>query len=204
MKLFGHPDSGHALKVKFFLDWLEIDHQYEYVDIFSDRDTRSVEFINASKFSEVPTLIDNNEYYTQSNAILIYLADKFEVFKNTKEKQKCLEWFVWEANKIGLCLPQLRADKKLAKKFSGFELSQGAREWLFNRYLFDVNVLDSELADKRPFILGKDISPADFSLSAYLMYADEAEVEIPKNVQTWLNRLKEQKGWQSPYLMLKG
>ncbi|MFK8183689.1 MAG: glutathione S-transferase family protein, partial [Phormidesmis sp.] len=160
MKLFGHPDSGHALKVKFFLNWLGIPHEYEYVDIFSDRTTRSVAFLSASKFAEVPTLLDGEGVYIQSNAILVYLADKYEVFKTPAARQKCLEWLVWEANKIGLCLPQLRADKKLSGQYPALKLSPGAYEWLFARYQHDVNVLDRELSDDRQFILGQEISPA--------------------------------------------
>ncbi len=202
MKLFGHPDSGHSLKVKFFLDWLGIEYLYEYVDIFSNRETRGSEFLTVSKFSEVPTLIDNEKYYIQSNAIIIYLADKYGVFNSNEERQKNIEWLVWEANKIGMCLPQLRADKKFSEEHPEFKLSKGAYDWLLARYSHDVNLLDNELNDNRQFILGDKISPADFSLSAYLMYANEAEVEVPKNVENWLNRLKEQKGWKSPYEML--
>lgn len=204
MKLFGHPDSGHALKVKFFLEWLGIDHEYECVDIFSERMTRSAEFLAASRFAEVPTLIDGEAAYIQSNAILVYLADKCGVFKSPEARQRCLEWLVWEANKIGLCLPQLRADKKLSGQYPALKLSQGAYEWLMARYTHDVNVLDKELSDNRLFILGEEISPADFSLSAYLMYADEAAVEVPQYVAGWLSRLQAEKGWQSPYQMLKG
>ena len=189
MKLFGHPDSGHALKVKFFLEWLGIDHEYEYVDIFSKRTTRSAEFLAASKFEEVPTLIDGEAAYIQSNAILVYLADKYGVFKDSETRQRCLEWLVWEANKIGLCLPQLRADKKLSGQYPSLKLSPGAYEWLMARYTHDVNVLDKALSDNRLFILGEEISPADFSLSAYLMYADEAAVEVPQYVAGWLSRL---------------
>lgn len=203
MKLYGHPDSGHALKVKFFLEWLEVEHDYETVDIFADPSTRKDEFLNASKFSEVPTLIDNGQVYIQSNAIIIYLADKYDVFKNSNEKQSTLEWLVWEANKIGMCLPQLRASEKFGKDDPEFKLSQGAYDWLKARYNHDVGVLDKELADKK-FILGNDITPADFSLSAYLMYADEAAVEVPQNVERWLDRIREMKGWQSPYVMMKG
>jgi glutathione S-transferase len=203
MKLFGHPDSGHSLKVKFFLNWLEVEHEYEFVDIFAERTTRSSEFLKASKFSEVPTLIDNGQCHIQSNAILVYLSEKFAKFKNSNEKQRCLEWLVWEANKIGMCLPQLRANEKLSKTYPEFKLSQGAYDWLIARYKNDVGVLNEELADKQ-FILGNVISPADFSLSAYLLYADEANVETPKNVERWLDRMREQKGWQGPHEMLKG
>jgi len=33
MQLFGHPDSGHAYKVKFLLEHAGIPHDYEVVDI---------------------------------------------------------------------------------------------------------------------------------------------------------------------------
>ena len=203
MKLFGHPDSGHALKVKFFLEWIGADHEYECIDIFSDRNGRSTEFLYASKFSEVPTLIHDSKCYIQSNAILVYLSDYFDIFKSSDERQKCLEWLVWEANKIGMCLPQLRAHEKFSDQIPEFQLSQGAYDWLYARYKHDVGILDREFADK-PFVLGDEVSPADFSLSGYLMYANEAKVNVPQNVKSWLGRLQEQRGWQSPYEMLKG
>ena len=125
------------------------------------------------------------------------------MFKNPDEKQSTLEWLVWEANKIGMCLPQLRASKKFGNKFPEMKLSPGAYDWLKARYDYDIGVLNQELADKQ-FILGNDITPADFSLSGYLMYADEAAVVVPQNVERWLNKLREVKGWRSPYEMLKG
>lgn len=203
MKLFGHPDSGHAFKVKFFLDWLNVDYEYEVIDIFSARETRSAEFLNASTFAQVPTLIDNGASYIQSNAILVYLADKYAPFTSANEKQRCLEWLMWEANKIGLCLPQIRCHEVLAARYPHFHLSQGAYDWLMVRYTHDVGVLNQTLAHT-PFILGSTPSIADFSLCAYLMYADEAKVDVPEHVERWLNRLREQDGWQHPYDMLKG
>lgn len=73
MKLFGHPDSGHSLKARFYMRFAGLAHQYERVDIFAH--TRSQEFLHAFKFAEVPTLIDGEMQLIQSNAILLYLAD---------------------------------------------------------------------------------------------------------------------------------
>ena len=202
MKLYGHPDSGHALKVKFYLDWLDADYEYQWIDIFADPSTRPVEFLTASKFAEVPTLIDDGQRYIQSNAILVYLADKFGQFSDNEQRQRCLEWLVWEANKIGMCLPQLRAHEKLSSSYPSFTLTSGARDWLLARYQHDVNVLDRELAEQA-FILGDILSIADFSLAGYLLLAEEAGVEVPANVVRWLGRLREQRGWQDPQQMLK-
>ncbi len=113
-----------------------------------------------------------------------------------------MQWLAWEAHKIGLCLPQLRCHHKLTDKNPNFQLSQGAYDWLINRYHYDVNVLDNELRNQK-FILGEEVSPADFSLSAYLLYADEInDIEIPKNVVHWLEKMRNLNGWQSPYTML--
>lgn len=199
MKLFGHPDSGHALKVKFFMQWAGIDHDYEAIDIFSPRESRSAEFRAASKFCEVPTLIDGENNLCQSNAMLLYLADKFDHFTSAEQRQQNLEWLLWEANKIGMCLPQLRADKL----FADSKLSDGAREWLMARYEHDVNIIDAELSDGRKFLLGDTPNIADFSLSGYLLHAADAQVVVPQHVNDWLDRLRGLNAWEKPQQMLQ-
>ena len=202
MKLYGHPDSGHALKVKFCLEAAQIKHGYKTVDIFVDKSQRDPEFVAKSKFCEVPLLLDGDKNLIQSNAILIYIAQKYNIFGADSQPifQQCLQWLIWEANKIGMCLPQLRADCKF--KDQGFGLGPGAKQWLEARYQNDVAVLDKELEDGRPFIIGDQVTIADFSLCGYLMYADEANVVVPDNVIHWLDRLRAIKGWSDPQTLL--
>ena len=200
MKLYGHPDSGHVFKVKFCLQAANIEHQYEVIDIFSDRSKRNPEFVVKSRFCEVPLLVDGAKNLIQSNAILVYIASKYQIYggESHAKLQACLEWLMWEANKIGMCLPQLRADKK----FKGFELAEDARAWLHDRYVHDVGIIEDELDDGRQFILGEEVTIADFSLCGYLMYAEEAQVRVPGNVSGWMSRLKTLPGWTNPYDML--
>lgn len=200
MKLYGHPDSGHAFKVKFFLQWAGVAHDYEEIDIFAPRDSRPAAFIQASRYGEVPCLVDGDRHLVQSNAILLYLADKLGCFDGADNRQRHLEWLCWEANKIGLCLPQLRGDKR----FADARLSEGARDWLQARYHHDVGVLARELGDGRRFITGDAPGAADFSLCGYLVHAAEAEVVVPSAVQQWLDRLRELPGWAHPYQCLAG
>ena len=202
MKLYGHPDSGHAFKVKFCLEAAKIDHEYEVVNIFQPRNRRQPEFVARSKFCEVPLLIDGENNLIQSDAILLYIAKKYAVLGGDSAElmDRVTEWLFWEANKIGMCLPQLRAHKK----FDVFRLEQGAWDWLYARYLNDVDALENELQDGRPFICGKDLTVADFSLSSYLFFADEAEVPVPPAVSNWLERLKANPAWKHPYELLAG
>ncbi|MBX2885718.1 MAG: glutathione S-transferase family protein [Granulosicoccus sp.] len=200
MKLFGHPDSGHAYKVKLFLSLTDTPHAYELIDIFSPRESRPQEFRENSRYQEVPLLLDDGQAYVQSAAILCHLASQSGHWgaQNTQLYQRCLEWLFWESNKIGLCLPQLRANKK----FADSRLKPDAEEWLLARYHHDVNLLEQELADDRPWITGDDLTIADFSLCGYLFYASEAELTPPEKVQNWLDRIAAQPGWQEPYTLL--
>ena len=178
-----------------------IEHDYECVDIWIPRDQRSAEFQSAARFGEVPVLIDQGQAHTQSNAILIHLARQAQAWgaENPERLDHCTQWLMWEANKIGLCVPQLRS-----RAIFGSEAAlDNAFEWLSQRYLHDVNIIEAELADGRQWIIGgEQPSIADFSLCGYLYFADEASLDVPDNVQAWLDRIAGLKGWEHPYTLL--
>jgi len=201
MKLFGHPDSGHAYKIRLMLTVSGISHQYETVDIFSPRESRQEEFRLNARYQEVPLLLDENKAYVQSAAILCHLATKTADHgaQDPQLYQRCLEWLFWEANKIGLCLPQLRAHEL----FADSRLQPDAHAWLSARYEHDVGLLNSELSDGRAWITGDTLTIADFSLCGYLSYAEQSKVAVPKHVQSWLDRLTQLPGWQPPYELLQ-
>lgn len=200
MKLFGHPDSGHVYKVRLMLAVAGIPHDYEHIDIFSPRESRPSEFRRHARFGEVPLLVDDGVGYTQSNAILIHLAKRQGAWgaENPRSLQQCCEWLFWEANKIGMCLPQLRADRR----FRDSRLEDGTRRWLLARYEHDVGILDDHLSETGAFMLGDEVSIADFSICGYLSYADEAQVLVPDHVAAWLTRISKLPGWQAPYDLL--
>lgn len=200
MKLFGHPASGHSFKVKFFLEFAGIEHDYEEVDIFIKHEERQIIFQENSRFEEVPLLVDGDNAYVQSNSILAYLAKKLDNWgaQDIDSLNKCFEWLFWESNKIGLCLPQLRA----AQQFSNYPINKGAIEWLIERYKFDVGILNDELADGRNYLLGNHPTIADFSICGYLYFADEANVTVPRHVEKWLITMSQLRGWQHPYELL--
>lgn len=201
IKLFGHPDSGHAYKVRLLLRTAGIDHQYEQVDIWQPRDQRPAEFQAVARYGEVPVLVDHGDVFVQSNAILLHLARRYGLAGGEDEQrlQRCTEWLVWEANKIGLCLPQLRS----YRQFEQDPVLGQALPWLESRYAHDVNVLDQTLSDGRPWIVpGDSPSIADFSLCGYLFFADEAQVDVPEYVSGWLARLSALQHWQHPYELM--
>jgi glutathione S-transferase len=200
LKLFGHPESGHAYKVKLCQCIAKIAHKYEVIDISLPRDQRPKEFQTLSKFQEVPLLIHEGTAYVQSNAILLYLAEHYSIFGGSTlhTLKKCREWLFWESNKTGLSLPQLR----YAAKFAPDEYNQGTLDWLSARFYQDINVIEKELSDERNFILGDEITIADFSLCGYLYFTKQANVGVPTMTQQWLDRISKLDGWKHPYELL--
>jgi len=196
LTLFGHHDSGHAYKVRLMLTITGIEHGYRWIDIFADRDQRPDDFKTHARYHEVPLLVDGNEAFVQSGAILLHLAQQFQCCggEDPRRLKLCREWLMWEANKIGMCLPQLRA----LAKFKDPSINEGAYQWLAGRYDHDVNLIDEALSDGRPWVVpGEEPSIADFSLCGYLMLADEANVVVPNGVANWLNRIRALPGWAS-------
>ncbi len=215
LTLYGHPDSGHAFKVRFFLEHAQIEHDYVVIDIFSDRATRPPAFRDAARYGEVPLLVHDGRPHVQSGAILMHLAEHFGIGGHPgmgdhsagsataslaeRRWREAREWLLWEANRIGNCLPQLRADRR----FEGSGLEPAARDWLMARYEHDVTLMNDWLADgKSWFVEGDDPSIADFALSGYLMLTDEAEVDVPVHVTAWLDRLRALPAWRHPYDMM--
>lgn len=199
MKLYGHPASGHAYKVRLYLALHGLQHDYEVVDIDVPRAERSAEFQAVSRFGEVPCLVDDGHALVQSNAILMHVQDNHGPELDGAIRSRVTEWLFWEANKIGMCLPQLRS----ARFMKDSSYNAGALAWLQSRYDSDVARIADELSDGREFIVGDTISAADCSLCGYLYFADEAEVVVPDAVAAWLARIAGLAGWQAPYdLML--
>jgi glutathione S-transferase len=128
---YGHPDSGHACKVALALALAGLPHRTVRVDMWAPRDTRPATFLAASPFGEVPALVIDGGAYTQSGAILLELASRFGVLGGDSHAgiKRARELLMWEANRIGMCLPQL----KEARRVNGEGFAPGAIDWLTGR-----------------------------------------------------------------------
>jgi glutathione S-transferase len=74
--LYGHPESGHTYKVALTLELAGIPFEYRWVDVFKPGDQRGAEFQAASRYGEIPVLVDDGQPMVQSDAILLHLANE--------------------------------------------------------------------------------------------------------------------------------
>jgi len=197
---YGNANSGHAYKVGLMLAVSGLAHDYQAIDIDQPRDQRPEPFRSLARFGEVPLLIHNGQPYVQSDAILCHLAQHTSGFgaESASRMVRVREWLFWEANRLGMCLPQLR----WARSFAPQDYPAGAVAWLQSRFDLDIARLEAELADGRDFIIDERPTVADFSLCGYLFWADAAKVTPPPRVAAWLQRISELPNWQSPASLL--
>ena len=76
MKLYHFALSGHAHRARLFMSLLGIPHEVVDVDLRSGAH-KTPEFLALNPFGQVPVLDDDGTVIADSNAILVYLAEKF-------------------------------------------------------------------------------------------------------------------------------
>lgn len=77
IKLYGHPLSGHTHKVSLFLSILELEYEFEIIDLKTQQQ-KSEAFLNLNPQGQIPVLVHGEHIICDSNAILFYLAKTFD------------------------------------------------------------------------------------------------------------------------------
>jgi glutathione S-transferase len=185
--LYGHPDSGHACKVALALSLAGLAHQTIWVDIWAPRETRPAAFLAATPLAEVPVLVIDGQAHLQSGAILLEIAARYRCLggQTPAGLRRGRELLMWEANRIGMCLPQL----KQARRDQGRGFSQGAIDWLRQRYATDRSRFD-ELLGEGPFFHGQSPGIGDCAIWGYTQWLPDAGVEPTPKMDAWLDRMR--------------
>lgn len=96
-RIYGDILSGNCFKLKLLCSFLEIQHQWIHIDILKD-ETLTPEFLAMNENGKIPVLeIEPNEYLSESNAILFFLAQDSVFLPDSRfECAKVLHWQFFE------------------------------------------------------------------------------------------------------------
>jgi len=193
--LYGHPDSGHACKVALALALSGLPHRTIRVDIWAPPATRPPAFLAANPFAEVPVLILDGTPLVQSGAILLELAERFRILGGDTSEglRRARELLMWEANRIGMCLPQLIESRRPG----GSYFPPGAPDWLRMRYDVDRARFDRLLGDA-PFFHGAAPGIGDCAIYGYTQWLDQAGVTPTPTMSAWLARMQALPAMRTP------
>jgi GSH-dependent disulfide-bond oxidoreductase len=159
IRFFYHPSPNPA-KVALFLE--EAGLEYELVPVDTRRGEQfSPDFLQVNPNAKTPALTDGDVTVFDSNAILLYLAEKTGTFlpENTPAgRAQLLSWLMFVATGVGPYSGQ-------AVHFRHF--APEPKAYAVNRYLFEARrhfgILDSRLADHR-YMLGDRYTIVDMAV----------------------------------------
>lgn len=200
MKLIGFPPSPNTWKVRAVAAHLSIPLEFELVDLTKGA-SHAAEYLALNPTGRTPTLIDGDLKLWESTAIMQYLASQKPNSlwpDDVATRADIMRWQSWGLAHFGkdACIPLLfqRVVKQIVKLGPPDETIVANALECFAR---DAAVLDTHLA-KQPYLVGKDVTLADFSIAAPLFYADRAEMPLTSypNVKDWFARVSALPCWQ--------
>ncbi len=192
--LYGAVDSGHSYKVRLLLLLTRTPHRYQRIALDVSRADRPAAFVAASRYGEVPVLVEGDVAWCQSDAILLHLAQRTGAFGGLPgEHGAVVQWLFWEANRIGFSVPNLRFARRWAPQ------PAQVMAYLRDRAEADLQTLDATLA-RNEFLVPSGPTVADLACSAYLFWLDQAGFAPTayQEVARWLNALRALPGWTHP------
>lgn len=187
LRLYSHPLSGHCHRVELFLSLLGRPFERIEVDLLRG-EQKTPAFLAKNPFGQVPVLEDGAVTLADSNAILVYLAGRYDpagrwLPREPEAAARVQQWLSAAAGPLaagpsaarlvalfGLPLDQQKAQAQAAALFA---------------------VMEAHLA-AQPFLAGAAPTLADLALYSYSTLAPEGGVSLAPYpaLGAWLARIE--------------
>ncbi|WP_434042864.1 glutathione S-transferase family protein [Sorangium cellulosum] len=192
IRLYRHPLSGHSHRVELFLSLLRLPFELVDVDLRNGAQ-RSPEFLRKNPFGQVPVIEDGDVTLADSNAILVYLALRYDPSGRWLPRDPVAAAHVerW----LSVAAGRLFAGPGTARLAHVFGLKVD-REQAKGIAVQLLTVLDQHLATQR-FLAGDAPTIADVAIYTYTAHAPEGGVSLDPhdNVRAWLARVEDLPGF---------
>ncbi len=198
MKLYAFPPSPNTWKVRAVASYVGVPLELEFVDLTKPR---SAAYLAINPSGRTPTLVDGNFTLTESNAIMQYIASQKPNSLwpgDARARADIMRWQCWQLAHWGgdACVPLVfnRLVKKILNLGPPDVAAVAKATEAFNK---EAALLEAHLS-KQPYLVGKEVTLADFSVAANLLYAKEAELPLGpySHVQEWLGRVSALPCWR--------
>jgi len=185
IKLYDHPLSGNCYKVKLLLVQAGLNFETIVIDVFKG-ENRSGEFTKINPAAKIPVIDDDGYIIWESNAILVYLAEKYAsnyIPRNINGRGTVFKWLFFNKTSLDPYLAKSRAILKFIPKskqdLKELELLQADGKKgleIFNQHL-----------EGRSFIVD-DYSIADIAFYPYIKLCHEGDIDLEpfKNILLWV------------------
>ncbi|KWT87777.1 MULTISPECIES: glutathione S-transferase [unclassified Variovorax] len=180
--------SGHSHRVRLFLSLLDLPFETVEVDLRAGEQRRP-EFLRRNAFGQVPVIEDGDVTLADSNAILLYLNERYApdparwMPRDALGAARVQRW-------LSVAAGPLAQGPSMARVIVLFGLATDPSDVIARSHNL-LRVMEGELGN-RPFLAGDSETLADVANYSYVAHVPEGNVSLqdyPK-VRQWLQRIE--------------
>jgi len=194
--LYTAPLSGNGRKVHMLLEEVGATYQLSKLDLMKG-EQKNPDYLKLNPNGKVPTLVDDNFVLWESNAILLYLAEKFPAAKllptDEHNRARMFQWLLFEQTTFR---PPLSFLFRHTRFTPPGQQDQKAIEQSWSEVRANMAILQTALAGRD--YISRTFSVADIAVLPYVYLAKDlgADFSAWPGVEAYWQRLSARPSWQ--------
>lgn len=186
IKLYRFPLSGNCHRVELFLSILGLPVELVNVDLTAGAQKKP-EFLRLNIFGQVPVIQDGSVTLADSNAILVYLAGKYDTGRwlptDPVQAAEVQRWLTVAAGLVAYG----PAAARLVKLFNAPLNLDEAKDRAYRLFTVMEQVLQQS-----PFLTGAQPTLADIANYSYIAHAAEGDLSLEAypRIRAWLAQIE--------------
>lgn len=196
LTLYTSPLSGNGRKVHMLLEEVGAPYQLAKLDLMKG-EQKNPAYLQLNPNGKVPTLVDDGFVLWESNAILLYLAEKFSAAKllptGGHDRARMFQWLLFEQTTFR---PPLSFLMRQTRFTPSDKQDQKAIEQAWSEVRANMNILQTTLSGRG--YIGGTFSVADIAVLPYVYLAKDlgADLAAWAGVEAYWQRLSARPSWQ--------
>ena len=200
MKLY-YSDVLAPRKTCALIKYLKVPVDFAYLHL-DKGDHKKPEYLALNPNGKVPTLVVGDKVLWEADAILCYLARQAgsDLWPNDARQADIVSWFSWNSQHFIQSGGALYFEFVIKSRFNIGPPDTTAVAKATKSFRAQASVLNNHLKNRK-WLVGEQLSVADFSVAVTLPYAAKAEMPIDDfpEVGRWHDQLCALDGWLDPF-----
>lgn len=188
--LHHHPKSGHCHKVLLFINLLELPFTTHEPDLMTG-EHKKAPFLALNEFGQIPVIEDERQIIADSNAILVYLAEKYAqdpslwLGRDPAEKALIQRWFSVAAGELAKGPAAARLECVFGAKIDVDAVLTTSATLL--------NTIEKHLSRQTSdYLVANRLTAADIAMYSYIAHAPEGGLSLESYpcIKAWLKNIE--------------
>jgi glutathione S-transferase len=200
VKLY-YSDVLAPRKTCALIKYLKVPVEFAYLHL-DKGEHKKPEYLALNPNGKVPTLVDDDKVLWEADAILCYLAKHAgsDLWPDDARQADIVSWFSWNSQHFIQSGGALYFEFVIKSRFNIGPPDTAAVAKATKSFRSQASVLNNHLKSRK-WLVGEQLSVADFSVAVTLPYAAKAEMPLDEfpEMRRWHDQLCVLDGWLDPF-----